>query len=593
MPSSPQDQASAPAQPDPPGGPDDPGEPPPPASAQPRGGRFQVTSPVLQGLIALAAYLAVWILADVLTLVIHPGQPQLDQGSMDPNFYTWSLRWWPYAISHGLNPLHTTEIGAPHDTSLAWVTSIPPLAVLALPVTVTAGPIAAFNLLAAISLPVSAWAAFVLCRRLTKRFWPALAGGVVYGFSAYEMNHMLAGQLNLTFSLMLPLIAYLVVRWHEGKISRPAFVVLLAIALVIQLLMFLETFADLTAVLVAAVVVGYAVAGRSGRPVVLRLALLVGLAYVLAVVIASPYLAYALTHVPKGFARSPDKSALDLTSLVVPRPTRTFGWGWLADSAALSPRQSKDGYVGIPLLVLAVALAVAGWPRKLIRFLLILLVVVIVFALGPTLSIDGHHIAGFPWHGLWFLPIARSAFPARFMVFAFLILAVMTALWLAGPPRWRWARWALALLVGVSIVANTPTLNTTRSNLPAFIAAGEYRHYLAPRSTVVVVSGRGNAGMLWQAQTDFYSRLAGGFINAAIAHGSDLPWQVASLARLGQAAPAQYQVRRFRAYLRRAGIAAILVEQRWAGPWPGIFTRFGLKGQAIGGVILFRTAGSP
>ncbi len=61
----------------------------------------------------------------------------------------------------------------------------------------------------AIGLPVSAWAAFVLCRRLTGKFWPSIVGGAVYGFSAFEMGHNFAGQINLTYSLLLPLLAYL------------------------------------------------------------------------------------------------------------------------------------------------------------------------------------------------------------------------------------------------------------------------------------------------------------------------------------------------------------------------------------------------
>ena len=76
-----------------------------------------------------------------------------------------------YAIAHGLNPLYSSRMAAQAGHSLAWVTTVPPLALLATPLTLAAGPVVAFNLLAAAALPVSAWAAFVLCRRLTGRFW--------------------------------------------------------------------------------------------------------------------------------------------------------------------------------------------------------------------------------------------------------------------------------------------------------------------------------------------------------------------------------------------------------------------------------------
>jgi hypothetical protein len=553
--------------------------------------RIRIASPARQGLAALAVYLAVWVIAEALPLVIHPGRPQLGQSGMDPNFYAWSMRWWPYAITHGLNPLHTTEVGAPTGYGLAWITTIPPLALLLSPLTAAAGPVVSFNLLVAVCLPVSAWAAFVLCRRITGRFWPALAGGAVYGFSAQEMNHLIAGQLNMTVSLLLPLMAYLVLLWRDGRLGGHRFVGLLALAMVAQFYLFLETFADMTAVWAVALLLGYALAGRSGRPAVARLIRLVGLAYLVAIAFAAPFLAYALANVPRGFARSPARAALDLASLVVPQPGQTFGLSWLARDAARMQVASTGGYVGIPLLAIAVALAVCTWPRKITRFLSLLFAFIILAALGPALNVAGHQVTGLGWARFWYLPIVRSAFPARLMVFAFLALAVMVALWLAGPSRRPWARWLLALLALAAIGANTPALSlANRSGLPAFISTGEYRRYLAPGDTVVVASGRGNAGMLWQAETNFYTRLAGGFVNAAITPGTDLPAPVADLAH---GTPTRPEARRFRTYLRQARIAAILVEASWAERWPEILSGLGLRGQPIGGVILYRTAHRP
>jgi hypothetical protein len=548
--------------------------------------RTRITSPALQGLIALAAYLAVWVTARAYPLVLHPERAQLNQANMDPNFYVWSLRWWPYAISHGLNPLYSTEILAPMGHGLAWVTTIPPLALLLSPVTEAAGPVVSYNVLAAIAVPTAAWAAFVLCRRLTGRFWPALAGGAVYGFSTYEMNHTAAGQLNLTFTLLLPLMAYLVLLWRDGKIGSRAFVGLLALAVVLQFYLFLETFADMTAVWAIALLLGYALAGSSGRPVVARLSRRVGLAYLITIVFAAPYLAYALAHVPKGFTRSPGVGAMDLASLVVPRPGRTFGLSWLARYAALTPHQAAEGYVGIPLLAIAVALAVFTWSRKTTRFLFVLLVFIILAALGPALTVDGHRVTRLPWARIWYLPIVRSAFPGRFMILAFLVLAVMVALWLAGPSRRPWARWLLAVLAIAAIAADvTPMYLPHQPGLPAFITTGEYHHYLTGGETVVVVSRRGNAGMLWQAETNFYTRLAGGYINEAITRRIDLPRPVQNLDHA-----TRLNIRQFGFFLNKANVAAILVEAGSAPKWAGVFHRIGLHGQAIGGVILYRIA---
>jgi hypothetical protein len=550
--------------------------------------RTRITSPVLQALVALGVYLAVWVTARVYPLVLHPAQPQLDLSAQDPNFFIWCLRWWPHAIAHGLNPIHTTEVLAPKGYDLAWITAIPALSLLITPLTAAAGPVVSYNLLADVSLPVSAWAAFVLCRRITRRFWPALLGGAVYGFSAYEMNHMTNGTLNLIFVPLLPLMVYLVVLWRDGKLGPRAFVGLLALAIVLQFYFYLEIFADMTAVGAVALLLGYALADRSSRRAVASLSRLVGLAYLLALVFVGPYIAYAVSHVPPGGMPPLGPSHFDLANLVVPGHGRqTFGLSWLARYSARMPIVSGGGYVGVPLLALAVALTILTWPRKLTRLLFMLLVFFVLVSLGPALYVGGSRVTRLPWACLWALPIVHSAWPVRFMLFSFLVLAVMVALWLAGPSKRMWARWMLGLLAMASVVVSTLDFSfSSGPNLPAFITTGEYRHYLAPGDTVVVVSQRGNAGMLWQAETNFYMRLAGGYINGAITH-SDLPPPVAHLAHA-----TRQHIRKCRLFLENAHVTAVLVEENLAPAWAGVLARLGLRREAIGGVILYQAVGS-
>jgi hypothetical protein len=554
-------------------------------------GQLGLTSPVAQGVVALAVYLAVWILWRALPLVAHPWKAQLDPSSMDPSIFVWSLRWWPYALTHGLNPLHSVQLGAPAGYNLAWDTTVPPLALLAWPLTAAVGPVAAFNLLVGLSIPLSGWMAFVLCRRLTGQFWPALAAGFVYGFSAYEMNHVVAGQLDLAFSLLLPLMAYLVVAWRDGAIRAWAFVVLLALAMAALFYLFLETFAFLTAVGAVALLAGWALARRADRPQVARLAGLTGLAWLGSLVLAAPFLAAALAHVPASFHRHPGTTSIDLTGLVVPRRGQTFGLNWLGTAADHLKVASFDGYVGIPLLVLAVAFAVFCWSRRVTRFLTVLLIVVIVAALGPVLYVGGQQVTKLPWASLWQLPVVRGAFASRLMVFAFLILAVITALWLAGPARHRWvqvSRWGLAVLAIAAIAADVPTLSVNPSGTPAFIAAGQYRRYLAPGETVVVASAHGNVGMRWQADAGFYFRLAGGFVNAAFNGRTDLPAQVADLADHPVTPTA---ISSFRRYIATDKIGAILVDTGSTPKWSWKLRRVGLhplrNGRPIGGVIIY------
>ncbi|HEY2639290.1 MAG TPA: hypothetical protein VGI66_05340 [Streptosporangiaceae bacterium] len=552
-----------------------------PVTAPSSARRGWVTSPVQQGLIALAIYLAAWLTTSARPLISHPGQAQLDQASMDPNFYAWCLRWWPYAIGHGLNPLYTHQIGAPVGFALAWVTTIPPLALLATPLTLTAGAVVSFNLLTAIAMPVSGWAAFVLCRRFTHRFWPALIGGFVYGFSAYEMNHDAAGQLNLAFSLLLPIMAYLVLQWWDENIKTRTFVILLGITMAAQFYLFLETFADLTALLAIALLIGFALAGRDARPAVARLSKFIGLAYLVTIVLALPYLAAMLT---KKTPQQAHVSGLDLASLVIPRPGRTLGLGWLAHAANGPVQASAAGYVGIPLLAVAILLAVTTWSSKITRFLSCMLIIVVVASLGPSVYLGGHKEFGLPWARLWSLPIVRNAYPSRLMLFGYLLLAVITAVWLAAPSKRRLIRWPLALLIVAAVVLDSiPLIIAPASNLPTFISQGNYRRNLSPHEIVVVVSTTGNAGMLWQVESDFYMRLAGGYVNQAITSRTDLPPQVQALSHYSPQA-----VQNFEAYVRSARIGAILVDANQEPLWVGIFLRIGLKGERIGGVLVYQ-----
>ncbi|HEY2640697.1 MAG TPA: hypothetical protein VGI66_12540 [Streptosporangiaceae bacterium] len=557
------------------------------ATAQPAGRQDWHTwarSPVVQALLALAAYTTVWLLTTGGPILRNAGNAHLDQVSMDPNFYTWCLRWWPYALGHGYNPLFTHMVRAPGGNSLAWVTTVPPIALLAAPVTLVAGPIVTFNVLTVIALPLAGWAAFVLCRRLTKRFWPSLAGGAVFGFSAYQMNHVAAGQLNLIYSLLLPILGYLIVRWHEQSIGVRTFVILAGLTMALQFYLFLETFADLTGLLAISLVLGIALAGRAGRPAVLRLGKHLAAAYGIALVLALPYLAYALTsHPPKLNA----PRALDLASLVMPRKESVQGYTWLYHLAEKPLQTSAAGYVGIPLLVLALALAVSCWSSKLVRFLTCMLVVVFAASLGSSLDIGGRQVVSLPWSALWNLPIVRNAYPSRLMLFAYLILAVATALFLARPGKLLWLRWPLGLLVIAAIVQDAPSIGAApHTTVPAFITAGTYRSQVKPGEIVVVVSTIGNAGMLWQADTNFYTRLAGGYINQAITRQTDLPRVVQNLAH---ATP--QKVLTFEAYIKSNKIGAILVDGDHEPQWVGIFRKIGLKGRRIGNVLVYPTNG--
>src|SRR5438132_4597087 len=118
------------------------------------------------------------------------------------------------------------------------------------------------------------------------------------------------------------------------------------------------------------------------------------------------------------------------------------------------------------------------------------------------------------------------------------------------------------------MAASTPALDVSSTfGTPSFFTTGAYRRVLPPGSTALVLRDVGNEGMLWQARTDMSFRLTGGFLGVGISRYRGQRPPVSELAR-GRLTPRK--VRRFRAFLRAAGVGAILIDARGPGPWPRI-----------------------
>ena len=90
-----------------------------------------------QGAAAFAAYLGIAFLYFGLPVATHPGREWVGFGD-DPQIFVWSLGWWPYAILHWQNPILAHSVWPPVGLDLAWVSSIPGLALVLTPVTLLA-----------------------------------------------------------------------------------------------------------------------------------------------------------------------------------------------------------------------------------------------------------------------------------------------------------------------------------------------------------------------------------------------------------------------------------------------------------------------
>src|SRR6476659_9106710 len=175
---------------------------------------------------ALGAYLiyqsmafAIWVVP-ILSVF---GREPLGTVLMDSRYYQWALEWTPWALSHGVNPLYASSVFAPTGVSLSWSAFVPGPALVAWPITAVFGPLASLNAWLAAAPALAAWAAYLVCNRLTHRFWASFAGGCLFGFSAY-MGANIIGFINLVLVFPIPLLVYLAIRNVEGSLGPVAFV---------------------------------------------------------------------------------------------------------------------------------------------------------------------------------------------------------------------------------------------------------------------------------------------------------------------------------------------------------------------------------
>jgi hypothetical protein len=429
----------------------------------------------------------------------------------DPRFFFWALSWWPHALAYGLNPIWTHAVWAPEGYNLAWATGAPGPSVLMAPVTLTAGPIVAYNVLALLACPLSGLAAFLLCRQATNAFWPSLVGGYVFGFSTYHLGHV-GLHVNLELVFMIPLAVYLVLVRVEGRIGDRAFVVLLTLVLAFQFLTSTELFA--TFIVFGAMTLGLAMAlgPAERRPDLLAASKLVALSLLLTAIVVSPYLWYAFAHgIPR---RGLDGS--DLLSFVVPRLRTLIGSRTFFGLTRRFPGTSVENtaYLGVPLIGIVLHFAVTQWRRAMTKVLVMTLGVLALAALGPRLFVAGHSSIPLPWRAVQALPVINNASPRRFTLYVFLIAAVMVALWLAAG-RGSWIRWATAGAAVVLLFPNfSPDYLHGRADVPGFFAGGAYRRFVDAGDNVLILPSEAPSGfpqaisMVIQARTDFSFRMA-------------------------------------------------------------------------------------
>src|SRR5215471_6506693 len=528
---------------------------PPPGGAAPPPGRaagrpwlvLAGVSVVYAG-IAVAAYLPTLPLDGSHTQVCTCG---------DTAQQVWFLGWVPFALSHGHSLFYTNWILYPAGVNLADNTAMTLLGILAAPVTVLAGPIAAYNLVLRAGFLLSALAMFVVVRQLV-RWWPAaFAAGLLYGFSPFMVGQGLHHEF-LVFAPVPPLVFGILIDVF-GRRRMPAWGagVLLGLLGGAQFLISAETFAMtvLFAVLGSALALCYR-HGRARLGDALKTA--AWAAGTCALIVAYPL--QALFAGPQHIVGPPHPLAQlyalhgDLLGAVQPSPLVRFAPASLLHSSASLIQgnlQETGTYLGAPLVLIAACLAIAYRRRPVTAVAGVLAVVSYALSLGTRISIDNHvtNVPG-PFAAVAHVPLIKDIEPARFSLFTVLFVAIVLGTGLdalarprrpavatappagaaapppaaplpagaAAPPPARTARWvrpALAVALGVAallpLVPRWPYPQGPDVTPPFFTTSAVQR---LPPGTVVVTlpypAKSQNEALVWQARASMRFRLVGG-----------------------------------------------------------------------------------
>jgi hypothetical protein len=547
---------------------------------------------------ALGGYGVLAVLLFGVRVLAHPGRVYVGGLTTDPQVFIWSLAWWPHAILHLQNPLVTKEIWAPVGVNLAWVQSAPGLAIALAPLTLAVGPIAAYNVAALLMPALAAWTAFLLCRHVTNTTWPSLVGGYLFGFSSYMLGSTLA-HVQTAAVFLVPLMALVLLQFFQGELGGRALGIRLGVLLAAQALLETEILFTTTLTLaVAFVLIAIFLPGSRAR--LMSLAGPLAGAYVLAAVLLSPLLYYLV--VGRAAGRPPANGAFvgDALNFVVPTHVQAVGW-WADRVTRHFPANDAERgtYIGIPALAIVFLFARARWRTGSGRFLLVAFLLGVVATLGSWLTFDGRRLISLPWVHLASRPLFDDLMPVRFSLYTALVTAVIVATWLAATTAGAWARIGLPVLAILALVPNIglaewagPEARTlfaaTPPTIPELFTGQGYRDCIQKNDVVLALpfGARGNS-LIWQAESGFWFRLAGGYIMNTVPPSFRQPPAVASIASNQE--PTRITLADVRAFARKASVSTIILNATQSRPWRRMLDRLG-RPQTIAGVLIYRLA---
>jgi dolichyl-phosphate beta-glucosyltransferase len=210
--------------------------------------------------------------------------------------------------------------------------------------------------------------------------------------------------------------------------------------------------------------------------------------------------------------------------LIAPHGLATIG-----NRLILGDVVENGSYLGIPLLVVLLAVCIRWWRLGIVRFAAIMAVVAWIFSLGPRLTIDNHESSIYlPFELLDHLPGFPSLVAARFSLYEDLFVALIIAVGLDRLGQWRTRRpishrrksplttgvllCLVCVLVAGPLIPRWPHAEFAVSAPRYFSSTAAQR---IPKGSVVLTypypDNPNVQGMLWQAADGMSFRLMGGY----------------------------------------------------------------------------------
>jgi hypothetical protein len=454
-----------------------------------------------------------------------PATTTVRGGDGDAAIIIWFLSWIPFAVDQGRELLFSDHLNVPGGVNLMWNASLPLLGFVLMPLTSRWGPVLTFNVVLVLAVGLSAWAAYLAIRRHVPGHLAAAAGGLVFGFSP-----AMRGQSNhphISFAVLVPLML-LAVDEILVRQRRPPWLVgpLLGLMAGCQLLLGEELLAAtvLFGVLLLLVLVANNPRALLDRRRVVHALVAFALAAAVGGAIAAKPLAVQFAgpqRIDGDITRT--NYSNDLLGFVTP-----------GSAQLLSSRRSAErvrgfaggnaAYLGLPLLLVLLALVARCWRRPVVRVGAVMLLLAAVLSMGPYLQAGGRATTvDLPWAPFHDLPVIANLIPSRLAMYTALFAGLLLAVFLDAV--WRGGGWRRLAAVGVAVAAMAPLLPATpvpaaKVDTPPFFSAGVRR---LPEGSVALVLPFANRqaakAMTWQAEAGMRFRMPGGYVIAPAPDG--------------------------------------------------------------------------